>query len=405
MGTGPIKQIQRIGLVLSAAPGYSETFFRNKIEGLQAQGFEVVLFIVEGSKKEPIDIRCDVVSAPKFKGSALQVFVQSVFVFFKALLASPRVSFRHFQLDIGKGFPLGQCIKRLLQNAFMFGYPLDWLHFGFGMLAVGREHVAEAIGAQMAVSFRGFDLYLSPLKHPDCYALLFITKVRYHVLSYEMKQDLMVHGIPESAIYVISPAIDVQFFKDSTGSFESKTLVASKVLQIVTVARLHWKKGLEYSLEAMTILKKQGVPFHYTIVGDGPEYERLVFAAQQLGIREQVTFAGSLSPDLVKEHLEAADVYVQYSIQEGFCNAVLEAQAMGVLCVVSDAEGLSENVLHKDTGWVVPKRQPLLLAGQIQLVANLDPLVAKEIRCAAIDRVQRGFNLEEQQRAFVGFYL
>ena len=34
----------RIGIVLSQPPGYSETFFNSKIEGLQHNGFEVILF-------------------------------------------------------------------------------------------------------------------------------------------------------------------------------------------------------------------------------------------------------------------------------------------------------------------------------------------------------------------------
>ena len=34
----------KIGIVLSQPPGYSETFFNSKIEGLQKNGFEVTLF-------------------------------------------------------------------------------------------------------------------------------------------------------------------------------------------------------------------------------------------------------------------------------------------------------------------------------------------------------------------------
>lgn len=78
---------------------------------------------------------------------------------------------------------------------------------------------------------------------------------------------------------------------------------------------------------------------------------------------------------------------------------------MGLLCVVSDAEGLTENVLHGKTGWVVPKRSPLLLAAQIQKVARLDALKAMNIRSTAVKRVRETFNLEQQQEAFVGFYL
>src|SRR5690606_170832 len=109
---------------------------------------------------------------------------------------------------------------------------------------------------------------------------------------------------------------------------------------------------LEYTLEALSKLKNEGIKFEYTIIGDGIEKERLLFAAYQLGIKENVNFAGKLSPSEVKEELEKTDIYLQYSIQEGFCNAVLEAQAMGLLCIVSNAEGLSENDMDKQTGWV-----------------------------------------------------
>ena len=48
--------------------------------------------------------------------------------------------------------------------------------------------------------------------------------------------------------------------------------------------------------------------------------------------------------------MKNSDVYIQSSVQEGFGNAVLEAQASGLCCIVSDAEGLSENVLNEKTG-------------------------------------------------------
>ena len=73
---------------------------------------------------------------------------------------------------------------------------------------------------------------------------------------------------------------------------------------------------------------------------------------------------GRKTHDGVKTHLEWADIYIQPSIQQGFCNAVLEAQAMGLLCIVTDADGLSNNVVEGKTGWFVPKRSPNALANQ-----------------------------------------
>src|SRR5690606_29907776 len=96
--------------------------------------------------------------------------------------------------------------------------------------------------------------------------------------------------------------------------------------------------------------------------------------------------------------------YLQYSIQEGFCNAVLEAQAMGLLCIVSNAEGLSENVLDGETGWVIPKRQPEVLASKIVEVMHLPEATKTHIRQKAIERVRAEFHLEQQQAAFFKFY-
>jgi len=391
------KDHKTIGIVLSAVPGYSETFFRNKIKGLQDNGFEVVLF-VDYRTADDHKFPCKIVAAPGFDKSLLRLLFNSFLVLIKVLFIYPRRSYKLYQLDRRDGIAFNKRIRNIIVNQFLLSRSLDWLHFGFGMLAVNRENVAQAIGAKMAVSFRGFDLYLSPLKHKDCYDSLFTKEVKYHVLSHEMKSDLIDYNISSDMIKVIPPAINIDFFKS-----ENKPK-ADKIVKLVTVARLHWKKGLEYTLDALAYLKKTEIKFHYTIIGDGSEYERLVFAAYQSGIKDHVTFAGKMPQVDVKKHLEHSDMYLQYSIQEGFCNSVIEAQAMGLLCIVSDAEGLSENVLDGKTGWVIPKRQPKLLAEKITDVIEMSNAEKQLIRKQAISRVQKDFNLGKQNGLFLKFY-
>ena len=385
---------KRIGLVLSQVPGYSETFFRNKIKGLQAQGFEVVLFVDQDTpKREPF--LCEVRVSP-FSAPLLKTLFRLLVLCFQT---SPLKWFQLFGLHRKSGRSRYRSLKNVFLSLYLMTESLDWLHFGFGALAVHREHIAEVIGARMGVSFRGFDLYLSPLKEPTMYKVLFSTSCFYHVLSQEMKTDLVTLGVPEEVISVITPAIDVSFFEGSA-SLES----LQRPLRILTVARLHWKKGLEYTLEALALLKSEGVDFQYTIVGTGDQYERLVFAVHQLGLQDQVTFLGECGPKQVKEAYKHHDVYLQYSIQEGFCNAVLEAQAMGLLCVVSDAEGLPENVLHGETGWVVPKRKPELLAQAMLDLLQWPSEDLDAVRSRAMRRVQKEFGLEQQREAFGRFF-
>ncbi len=389
----------KIGLVLSSVPGYSETFFRNKINGLQANGFEVILF-VDYLNPSDAGFPCQVVACLDFNSRSLKTVLNSIITFLKAAIFSPKQSFRLYQLDKNDGVPFNRRLKNIVLNQFFFKQSLHWLHFGFGMLSKNRENVAKAIGAKMAVSFRGFDLYLSPLKHPNCYDALFTKDVRYHVLSQGMKQTLLDYKIDPNQIYIIPPAVDIEFFNPNKETVTNQ----NEVLKIITVARLHWIKGLDYILEALAILKERGIPFEYTIIGDGDQKERLLFAAHQFDLTDTVKFVGRLSPNKVKAFFEESELYLQYSFQEGFCNATLEAQAMGLLCVVSDVESLNENVLDGLTGWIVPKRDPKALAQKIIEVAQLPMSEKHRITQNAINRVKENFNLEQQHREFLKFY-
>lgn len=385
----------KIGLVLPSIPGYSETFFRNKISGLQQNGVEVILF-VNDSKANENYLNCRVVKAPPVSGSKIRVIATSILLLCKAIFVHPAKSLKLYRLNQKEGITGAENFKSILTNQFLLGEQLDWLHFGFGTMALGKENVAAVLDAKMAVSFRGFDYYVYPKKLPGCYRLLFSKPVQFHVLSEGMKKGLVEQGVLAKNIVKITPAIDI-------GHFHRKHPPVAKRVQIMSIARLHWIKGLEHTLEALALLKDT-IDFQYTIVGDGPERERLFFAAHQLGLSDRVTFTGTLLAEDVKKQLEQTTLYLQYSIQEGFCNAVLEAQAMGLLCVVSDAEGLSENVIHNQTGWVVPKRQPKLLAQKIKEVLALDE-EQKQIICRqATERVQKEFNLEKQQQEFFEFY-
>ncbi len=388
----------KIGIVLSAAPGYSETFFRSKINGLQKAGHEVIIFV----GRKPLEAQpCRVVYYwPVYRWTLWQ-FVVMAWGLLSVFCRAPRRVWRFYCLERQSGNGFKQAIENLYLNSHIIPIRLDWLHFGFATMALRRENVAQAMGAKMAISLRGYDITIYPLKHPNCYKLLWDKVDKIHTISDSLLALAYQTGLSTKKTAVkITPAIDTLQFKASA----STPTTFNVKLQLLTIARLSWVKGLEYTLEALSILKKQGIEFQYTVIGDGEEYERLVFAALQFGIRDQVHFAGKMPHIEVKAAMEQSDIYLQYSISEGFCNAVLEAQAMGLLCIVSDAEGLPENVLHSETGWVVPRRRPDLLAAQIEQVRLMPPAQQHTVKQRAIQRVKEKFNIEKQIQAFLQFY-
>lgn len=387
----------KIGLILPSLPRYSETFFRNKIVGLQQNGIEVILF-VNDHKAEESFLNCKVIKAPKLGGNKLKVMLNTALQLLKMVVINPNKSLKYYALNKKDKITTAQNIKQVLANQFLLAEKLDWLHFGFGTMALGRENIAQTIGAKMAVSFRGFDIGIYPLKHPNCYEIMFKKVDKIHVISDDLANLLYKQGWSQKdKVIKITPAIDTHFFL-------SKERQENPILQLTTIARLHWKKGLEGTLEALALVKNKGINFRYTIIGEGEEKERLLFAIKQLGLTEMVIFTGKLAPEKVREQLNATDIYLQYSLQEGFCNAVLEAQVMGLLCLVSDAEGLSENILNGITGFVVPKQQPKLLAEKLKEVINLSEFQKEEIKQKAINRVQQEFTVEKQQQEFLTFY-
>ena len=390
----------KIALVLSSPPAYSETFFRSKIKGLQESGHKVVL--ITAATSETFE-GCKHYYHPKIAKNVWVQLLQFLVVGLSLLPFCGRVV-RYIRLERKVGTTLKRCIEKTYLNATLLKLKVDWLHFGFATVAIDRELVAKAIGAKMAVSFRGFDIAIYPLKHSGCYTQLWKEVDKVHTISNDLLEKAYTLGLPRTVpVQKITPAIDANFFTPESSGF-SKSIESVRFL---TVGRLHWKKGYVLMLEALAILKEKNIPFTYTIVGNGTkkEYERVAFAALQLGIKEEVFFAGQLERDAIKEQYQKTDIYLQYSISEGFCNAVLEAQAMGKLCIVSNAEGLSENVLHGKTGWVVPKLEPKLLAEQIEHVIQLPEIEKKEITEYATDRVRDEFNIEKQQKEFVSFYL
>ena len=383
----------KIGLVLSSTPAYSETFFNSKIKGLQKNGFEVVLFV--NSKDTHFDL-CTVKEQVQFR---------SFFIFLKSLgliLTKLSTLLKFISLERKQNVSFKRILKKLILNQHILQESnVGWLHFGFATQAIGRENIAKAIGAKMAVSLRGFDIGIYPLKNPKCYDLLWLNINKLHVISNDLLNLAYTNGFKKNVPYQkITPAIDTSFFINQS----LKDASNKNLLQLMTIGRLHWKKDYTSIIIALKNLKDRGIDFEYTIIGDGPEEEKLKYLVYELGLINNIIFTGKISQKEILIYFKKSHFYLQYSLQEGFCNAVLEAQSMGVLPIVSNAEGLSENVLNNITGWVIQKNSPKLLAEKIVEVINLPDSNKEKIRKQAIERIKKEFNIEKQQKEFIDFY-
>ena len=390
----------KIGLVLPEAPQYSETFFKYKIRNLTETGFEVTVFSNKPGDNSD-EIKCKIKNAyPVYEESKFKQLFFVPVILFRTFLLNYKKSKILYELERSDGNSFSESMKSVYINSHILSEKIDRLHFGFMTMTLKRENVAKAIDAEMSVSFRGYDINVYPLKNPGCYDKAWKKIDKVHTISDYLRDKAVKSGLPENVPFEkITPAIDLRQF-----SLKSEPGKINKKLNLLTVGRLNWIKDYETAISVVGKLKNKGIEVTYNIAGSGSELERLTFCAYQLGLEKDVIFHGKKSHSEINVMMENADIYLQTSMQEGFCGSVLEAQAKGLLCVVSDADGLKENVIDEKTGWISERRNPSAFADKIEMIINMPEEKRKEIALNARKRIEADFNLEDQRDRFIKFF-
>ena len=142
---------------------------------------------------------------------------------------------------------------------------------------------------------------------------------------------------------------------------------------LVFVGRLTSQKGLRVALEAL----REVPSARLQLVGDGPERERLVRLARDLGLADRVVFAGALPRDRVLRRLAGARAAILPSLWENLPHAAVEALSVGTPVVATAVGGVPE-VVHDDVnGLLVPPGDPHALAGAIARIVEDSALRAR----------------------------
>jgi glycosyltransferase involved in cell wall biosynthesis len=170
---------------------------------------------------------------------------------------------------------------------------------------------------------------------------------------------------------------------------------ASSGLRIITVGNLVREKGHRYALDAMA---KLSFDFEYIIVGGGTLQASLEQKASNLGIRDQVSFVGEVEHKTVFSYLKSADIFVLPSHEEAFGIAYLEAMACGLPVIACEGEGPADFITNRETGFLVPPKDPDAIADVIKELQT-----DSDLRAHVANRGQRtalnGFSWERNAKA------
>jgi colanic acid/amylovoran biosynthesis glycosyltransferase len=285
-------------------------------------------------------------------------------------------------------------LNRLLPFA---GVRYDVLYFPWNSAAIDYFPLLER-ETPVLLSCRGSQINVAPHDpHREIRERLpetFERAAAVHCISEAIEREAEQFGLDPSKARVIHPGIDPDFFAPIPN------LEAAPFLRLVTVGSLVWVKGATYALEAIRILRDRGMPVRLSIVGDGPERQRILYTIEDLGLRDHVELVGRLAPVAVRDRLRQSDVFILPSLSEGFCNAAVEAMACGLPVVMTNSGGVLEGVTDGVEGFIVPVRDPSAMADAIGRLAA-DPGLRSRMSKAARERVLRQFAISMHVRSFV----
>ncbi len=173
-------------------------------------------------------------------------------------------------------------------------------------------------------------------------------------------------------------------------------------IRIVSVGRLLGCKGFGTLIMSCNFLKERGYEITCEIIGEGPDLEIFRNLTWQLGLQNQVFFAGSLPLREVYQALAKADIFALLSeihlngYRDAFPTVVLEAMVMSLPVVSTWVSGIPEMVIHGKTGLLVHERDAIEAAKALEILIKNDKM-RLEFGRAGRQRVLQIFNLRKQR--------
>ena len=161
-------------------------------------------------------------------------------------------------------------------------------------------------------------------------------------VSHVCRDNLILRAkLDPKRVHVIPNALDpTKFVPDPTKRCPDR-------IKIVVISRLVYRKGVDLLVGIIPIICRDLKDVDFIIGGDGNRLLSLQEMVEQQRLQERVTFLGAVPHAKVRDVLCQGHVFLNCSLTESFCIALLEAACCGLVVVSTRVGGVPE-VLPED---------------------------------------------------------
>ena len=234
---------------------------------------------------------------------------------------------------------------------------LDILHVHYAI-----PHASSALIARSILKEKGYNLPFVTTLHGTDITLVgkdpgYKPVVEYSInhsdgitsVSKSLKDDTYQNFNITREIEVIPNFIDFSRFKKTDKDHFKKAIAPNGEKILTHVSNFRKVKRVEDVVKMFGLAHKK-IPSKLFLVGDGPERMGTEILCRNLGICADVRFLGK--QDAVEELLAVSDLFILPSETESFGLAALEAMAVEVPVISSNAGGIPEINIQGKTGFM-----------------------------------------------------
>lgn len=196
---------------------------------------------------------------------------------------------------------------------------------------------------------------LSPCNHCIC-------------VSHTGKENTVLRAaVPKEQVSVIPNAVDTSLFTPNPTNASQ-----NQGITVIVVSRLVYRKGVD--LLAGVITRICALPefndVNFLIGGDGPKRVLLEEIREKRNIQERITLLGALEHADVRNVLTRGQIFVNTSLTEAYCMAIVEAASCGLQVVSTRVGGIPE-VLPEELIILTEPTVDSVLEGLCQAIKEL----------------------------------
>ncbi|CAE7297255.1 PIGA, partial [Symbiodinium pilosum] len=187
----------------------------------------------------------------------------------------------------------------------------------------------------------------------------FLTNVEHCIcVSHTSRENLVLRASLNPAnVSVIPNAVDTRRFTPDTGKREPPPAVT-----VVVVSRLTYRKGVDLLVGAVPEICRRNPHVRWLIGGSGPKRLLLEEMIERENLHDRVELLGSVPHEDVRKVLVRGNIFLNTSLTEAFCIAIVEAAACGLMVVSTDVGGIPEVLPPHMTRLAAPRVDAIVQA-------------------------------------------